>query len=413
MNTPLFRQQAINERCSHLYGEVILKLPLSFRLITVFILSVVLITALLLVYGAYSRKETVTGYLVPNKGLVKIYAPQKGVLKNLHVKEGQLVIKNEILFTVSNIFNNGIEPDTAKVILAKLEQQKENIKVKIEQEQLLSNGKRKTIDIQMTGIQRELSQLTISITLQTKQLNLASIRKDTAKTLVDKGHISISQMQDIEQSHLDNKVLLRTSLRQQTQLENRNFDLLQQKKQIPTQWLSRLADLTRDLSELEQRIIELSEQQTYSIRAPISGRLTALQISEGQSISTQSPLIAILPEDTQLQAELFLPTRAAGFAEVGQKVLLRYGAFPYQHYGLHDGYIKEIAHVILAPNELPIPIALNEPVYRVRVSLNKQTVDAFARQLPLQAGMLLSADIVLEERTLVQWLLEPLYELGG
>ena len=413
MNSPLFRQQAIEEQQSHLYGDVILKQPLSFRLITFFVLSIVIIITWFLINGAYSRKESVAGYLVPNKGLVKVYSPQKGVLMSLHIKEGQLVTKNEVLFTISNIFSNGLESDTAKILLAKLGQQKENINLKIQQEQLLSFGKRKTIDIQITGTKRELSQLNISIALQKKQLNLTSVRKSTAKILVDKGHISISQMQDIEQSYLDSKVLLRTSIRQQTQLENRNVDLQQQQQQIPIQWQSRLTDLTREISELEQRIIELGDRQTYSIRAPISGRLTALQIAEGQNVSTQLPLIAILPEDTLLQAELFLPTRAAGFTEIGQKVLLRYGAFPYQHYGLYKGQINEIAQVILAPSELPVPIALNEPVYRVRVALEKQTVDAFSRQLPLQAGMLLSADIVLEERTLVEWLLEPIYGLGG
>ncbi len=413
MNSSLFRQQAINAQQNHLYGEVILKLPLSFRLITFFILSAVLVAALFVAYGAYSRKESVIGYLVPNKGLVKVYAPQKGVLEGLYIKEGQFVKKDDVIFTVSNDFANGLELDATEILLDKINHQKENLKLKIQHEKLLSDERIKAIDIQVSGLKRELSQLDIAIALQEKQLKLTLSKKNTAKNLFDKGYLSTSQLQDIERSHLDNKVLFQTTIHQQTQLENRNNDLLQQQVQIPIQWRSRLTDLESEISELEQRIIELTDRRTFRIRAPVNGRVSAIQVSEGQTLSTQSLLIAILPDDSELQAELFLPTRAAGFTAIGQQVLLRYDAFPYQHYGLYKGQINEIAQVILTPNELPVPVALNEPVYRIRVNIDKQSIDAFGKKLPLQAGMLLKADIILEERSLGQWLLEPIYGLGS
>ena len=92
---------------------------------------------------------------------------------------------------------------------------------------------------------------------------------------------------------------------------------------------------------------------------------------------------------------------------------IRYGAFPYQHYGLHKGKVNNIAQVILSPNELPVPVNLNEPVYRVEVVLEEQSIVAYGDEFPLQAGMSLDADIILEERTLGQWLLEPIYGLRG
>ncbi len=68
----LFRQEALDNRRERLWGEVVLVQPLSFWLLTGFISLVVLLIALLLVFGTYARRENVTGYLLPDKGLIKI-----------------------------------------------------------------------------------------------------------------------------------------------------------------------------------------------------------------------------------------------------------------------------------------------------------------------------------------------------
>jgi membrane fusion protein len=54
-----------------------------------------------------------------------------------------------------------------------------------------------------------------------------------------------------------------------------------------------------------------------------------------------------------------------------------------------------------------------EPFYRINVSLARQTVTAYGEAVPLQPGMLLEADVVLERRRLVEWMLEPLFTLTG
>ncbi len=64
-------------------------------------------------------------------------------------------------------------------------------------------------------------------------------------------------------------------------------------------------------------------------------------------------------------------------------------------------------------NEVQMPIAIQEPVYRVEATLAEQEIRAYGDSMPLQAGMLLSADVVLEQRSLLAWLFEPLLSLKG
>jgi len=123
--------------------------------------------------------------------------------------------------------------------------------------------------------------------------------------------------------------------------------------------------------------------------------------------------MTILPQGGRLEAHLFVPTSAIGFVEVGQEVRLLYGAFDYRQFGVHVGTVTEKSSAIFSPVDAQANIRLNEPTYRVTVRISKESVEAYGQQFPLQAGMLLSADIVLEKRSLIAWLLGPLTSLRG
>lgn len=132
------------------------------------------------------------------------------------------------------------------------------------------------------------------------------------------------------------------------------------------------------------------------------------------SYSRRMPVDGYLSVDTKhLQAELFVPARSAGLISSGQQVQIRYQAYPYQHYGLQQGIVKTVSNLVLSPKQLPIPVNISEPVYRVIIDIDQQFITAFGKQFPLQAGMLINADIVLEPRPLAQLLLKPLGGLSG
>ena len=121
-------------------------------------------------------------------------------------------------------------------------------------------------------------------------------------------------------------------------------------------------------------------------------------------------LLDILPNNSTLIAELDIPSAAVGFVKPGQPVKLRYDAFPYQRYGIHEGEIVEISRSVLSGNSGMIP---EVPVYRAKVRLGSQVVLAYGDEQDLLPGMTLTADVILEQRSLVRWLLDPLYSLQG
>lgn len=413
MTNNLFRQQSIDHQKAKLYGDVILRQSPSVLIIIIAVLVIISSIAILLIKGSYARRESVVGYIVPDKGLVKIYAPLGGILSISHIREGQKVVKGELLFSVITIKSNGKGSDRDALLLKEIEQSKKQHLQKIHQEQLIFKAKLDSINQLISGLNLEREQLEKSIVLKNQQLSNTSKNLVKLTRLYSLGHISEKALIESEKNHINTEVLLEILIGDKVKLINKIVEYQQQQQLMPLVWQSRLSDLNKALSDLEQQAVEISGRRNYSIRAPISGFLTALQVFEGQSLKAQSPLLSILPEGAMLDVDLFVPTRAAGFIAKGQEVLLRYDAFPYQHYGLHKGTVESVTHTILSPSELPLPIVLSEPVYRVRVIINEQVVSAYSKEFPLQPGMLLSADIILDNRTLGEWLLEPIYVITG
>jgi membrane fusion protein len=130
--------------------------------------------------------------------------------------------------------------------------------------------------------------------------------------------------------------------------------------------------------------------------------------------------MSIVPSGATLQAQLFSSSRGIGFLREGQRVLLRYESFPYQKFGYHVGLVTAVSRSTVSPAEMTQQLAglstlygANEPVYRVTVNLPQQTVTAYGDPMPLQPGMKLEADVLLESRRLIEWMLEPLFSITG
>lgn len=87
----LFRKEAISHQSERLTGVITLAQPLSIKLTVLILVSVAIAIVVFMFSAEYSRKETVRGFLMPNKGVIKSFARQGGTIENLWVKEGDKV----------------------------------------------------------------------------------------------------------------------------------------------------------------------------------------------------------------------------------------------------------------------------------------------------------------------------------
>jgi membrane fusion protein len=156
------------------------------------------------------------------------------------------------------------------------------------------------------------------------------------------------------------------------------------------------------------------------VLAPQAGELAALLVQPGQAVTAGQTLATLLPAGSSLEAELYVPTRAAGHLRPGMPVRLRVDAFPYARYGQITGHVREVARSAVTANEAdtgaldPLRAQVGGAgVYRVRVALDAPGADdaTLAWRPLLRSGMHVQASLVGEKRTLLQWALEPLEAL--
>ncbi|WP_162261891.1 HlyD family secretion protein [Legionella adelaidensis] len=175
-----------------------------------------------------------------------------------------------------------------------------------------------------------------------------------------------------------------------------------------------ILNLIRSLSMVQLQILNHKKELSYIISAPISGTLSALSnYQTGQFVNNNKPLAKIIPKDSQLIAELYVPAQQAGFLKKNASVRIRLDAFSYQHFGSVKAQIRDISPTIFLSTDEDKPITVDGPYYKVIATLDRPYLNLYGKPTLLQHGMTITAVIVGSKRKLWQWILDPLYGFYG
>jgi len=409
----LFRKEALDAKRDQGLGDVILSQSLSHSLITGFLVAIVTTTIVFLSVGKYARKETVQGFLSPDKGIVKVHSPRQGVVGQLLVVESQIVNAGDPLITLlgDTVTGSGLSVDAEMQRAINLQLAEIQTRQDLEVRRREADAERLTAEIR--GLEVENRSVQKQISTQRQLLSNLQKNYDRLGSMVEKGFISTAEYLEREASLIGNRQTLASLQQKQGAIKARVEQKKLERGRVPLESDERLSRLASAQSNLELRKIDFSSKKSITISSPLSGKVAAIQAIVGSTVANGYPLLTILPDGGRLEAQLFVPTRAVGFVARGQEVRLLYDAFDYRHFGVQKGTIAEISSTVLSPLETGANVRVSEPTYRVTVTIESETVNAYGQEFPLQAGMLLAADIVLEKRSLLDWLLEPILSLRG
>jgi membrane fusion protein len=249
------------------------------------------------------------------------------------------------------------------------------------------------------------------VLIQQKRIAILTSTVEAGAQLRAKGLVSEIDQKRRQEALLDAQQALLKLFQEVTTRKGELADVQGKLTQLPLTLGDRIQTLRNELSTAEQRASEINGRSAYTVRAPIGGRVSLLQASVGAAADPKRLQLQIVPGNSPLQAELFVPVRAIGFVEVGQDVRIQFDAFPYQRFGTYHGRIAAVSQTVLLPSDVEAPVTLREPAYAATVTLDRPDVDANGKKVPLQPDMSLRADIILEKRTLVDWILTPIRHL--
>ncbi len=419
-----------------------------------------------------------TGQLKPEGTVKEVQAPVSGVVKSVHVKDGEKVNPGDLLLTFETVatvaeldalkkirtalteenqiyrqlmatsyttaseveFSRGKLPVDAEFLLkSRTALVKENELLRAElsnlntatglgvdeqqrlqfaQREFDSRSAARQLEVEKT--KKELAQIEVRKSNTQSSLTIQQSILDKIKTLAEEGGISqlqyLNQQQQVQTLTAEIAQLDQEQQRLQFGIEQGQQELQNTVAASGKNVLEKIADNKKRIAEIDSQFmrIVLSNQQTLAdinskisqaqlnfqyqeLRAPVAGTIFDLQAkSPGFVANASQEVLQIVPDDKYI-AEVFITNKDIGFVREGMHTDVRIDSFPFSQFGDIKGKVISIGSDALPPDE-------TYQFYRfpATISLDKQNLDIQGRNISLQSGMSIVANIkVREERTVM------------
>ncbi len=415
MSTGLFRAQVRAHAESAWLGTIVLIRPLSFTFLSACALAMAAALAAFFIAGEYTRKARVEGVLAPEQGVVKIVAQQSGIVESVAVQEGDEVARDAPLLTLGDGRESARREDIADAVAQRLAERQAALRRQRDSTAAAMRSEQSALRQRRAGLSRELEQLDTEIATQSARTALSSRGVERSRALEDTGFVSRAALDRERDAELEQQSRLE-SLRRSRLALARDLDAVRFDEEASRErGRAQLAAIDLQHASVDQERLEHELQYRASIVAPAPGTVATVLVERGQMVVPGMALAAIIPRPARLEVHLFSPSRSIGFVRAGQEVLVRYVAYPHQKFGAYGARVVAISRNPMPAAELGFvpPDGSREPLYRIKAALDSQTVLAYGRPQPLQAGMQVEADILLDRRRLIEWIFEPLLSLAG
>jgi membrane fusion protein len=414
MEQSLFRQEALDAANRGNLGTVALYCPPYRWLVISIVVVITAATALFFIFGSYTKYESSTGELLPRNGMIVIPPPVSATVVDIPVKEGQHVEKGDVVMVLSSEVSTQLG-QTRQMVAENLAAQRERLQQDLNTLSKLHAVEMQGVDETIASLELQQEQLKIQLAQRKKQVGLARLQLDKLNAMHTQGYASSRQLEEQESNLLDSQARQQEYQRQILDIAQKILQAQQQRHEKPLDDDRKRSDIERQLAENRQALVENEARRSFELRAPKSGYIAMIMIKNGQMLNAGQSAISILPSDSELVARMMVNTKSIGFIQPGQRVVLRYKAFPYQKFGQQYGKVIEVSRTALSPQEVATLTGKNnveEQQYRVLVALDKQSIKAYMQNEPLKPGMALDADFIVDKRHLYEWVLEPIFALG-
>ena len=159
---------------------------------------------------------------------------------------------------------------------------------------------------------------------------------------------------------------------------------------------NRHAGLMQELIKARKRVW----QQT--LRAPVSGVVQQLVThTVGGVVTPAQQLMVIVPDDADLEVEARVENKDIGFVSEGQKAEVKFDAFPFTRYGVIDAQVTDLANDAVVDDKRGL-------VFRARILLAHSTIQVDGHRVRFSPGMKVAVEIKTGKRRLIEYFLSPL-----
>lgn len=408
----LYRKEAIAHQRERAWGQLLVSTPRPARWFTLVAAALALGFVAFILTAEYTRRARAPAVLAYVNDPVLVAATEPGMLMSVEVKAGDVVKAGQRLATVSTERTAGGE-----AVFAAGERDAETrrlaIRAERKQARVLLGAQEAQQRARIDAMTTEVAQLGREIDTQSDRVTALKGQVERYRQLAREKFAPELQVQQKQDDLAEQAVKLESLKRTRAGIER---DLAVARAELPTLRATtegKLATLARDEAQLTQTARENLARRAYDITASSDGTVERVIAFAGQTLATGAPVLQVQTGSRQLLADIYVPTRAAGFLSTGQAVRLAVDAFPMERYGHVTATLADVGRGVLAPGDAGVPATVREPVFRARATLTSTEVTAYGERWPLRSGLTAQADIALDRRPLYLWLVEPILRLRG
>ena len=396
-------------------SPVLLAQPVFTKVLTLFFGGLLAAGLLFSAVTQYSRHETVKGEIAAASGFSAVTVLQGGIISEIAVKPGQKVRKGQVLAVLSLPAVVAGDGDTAAMSVARMRDALGNFDLQLaEYARTIAQAEAEMRQIEASAAS-SLASARARNTVTADRQRLAERRLKGFERLAAKGFatefsvdevraVSMQLQQEAADTDLQANEIVRAKADRLVSMENRVRDIRQAMLALRTQRL-----------QTENEIHEREALESMRIVSPADGVVSAIPVRPGQRVEAGERIAAVGLASADLTALLEVPSKAIGMIEPGQRVAIKYDAFPYQSFGVRYGRVVRVEQASIEVGT-PQPDSDKKPLERhflVEVRPDDSSVVAYGRPRPLRVGMTMTADIEVERRNLLSWFLSPLVTLKG
>lgn len=364
---------------------------------------ILLFTVAGLGWAHYSKIDIIVGapgVIVPEGRAMVVQPNISGIVRDLSVREGDFVSKGQRLAVIE-------ADETGRLILQDSE---ETAQVGDTVPGIGQEVERPVMSRRMLDAETELEAKRLA---HLAQLNRADAGIRSLQTEIDHD----TRRQSIQTTEME----VHRKLREQDLESEMEWLQVQQIYQETLLRVQKNKDLLREAvgerellvrsfagtrAEYENTISRIRDQAQWTvIRAPADGVITQMVTRHRDEVVTRGQvMMSLVPDRAQLLAEIRIPNRDMGRVEVGQNVKFKFDAFPYAEYGVIVG---ELVKVLPSLTEDPI----SDTSFRALASVGQDYFLVDGARIRLRPGMTAVAEIVSEQKTILDLLIKPFREL--
>ncbi|HBQ7493259.1 HlyD family secretion protein [Serratia marcescens] len=414
----MFRQEAIDNQNLKWRGRALLLPGIPFWLTAGLCLFFLIAFLTFVIAGTYTRRINVTGEISTYPRAANVYSAVQGVVVKQFVTEGQVIAAGAPIYQidVSKSTRSGVVSDNQQ---RDIDDQLARIAQIISR---LESSKQATL----TMLEKQKAQYTAAFTRSTDILrraqegirimkeNMENYRHYQTKGLINKDQLTNQvALYYQQQNNLlglsgqnEQNALQITALESQIHIQAAEFD-----NQIYQMELQRY--------ELQKERLNIDAGGAIIVRALADGRIDSLSVTVGQMVNVGDSLLQVIPRDIDHYAlVLWVPNDAIPYIATGDKVNVRYDAFPAEKFGQFAGTVSVISKAPASPQEMltyqgapKAALTAAVPYYKVIVMPEKQAIAYDGKRLSLENGMKAQSTLFLEKRKIYQWMLSPFYDM--